>query len=232
MKMKLCGQWKKENDEKEKKDLKVPEWMIVGKEKVDSEYVCLLCYTQVGSPQVGLWYVLLTALRSGHWPDERRYISNHFNSIHTQILESRYNQCCCRNKFWIFKLPYIYKTISICSFFLLIQYMLTNFDNKVVDVRKSTWNNWLCLHWNLLHLHEIVEGLYFHFSLSVCVCVCLSVRHFLWTKFQPNGCTDLDAVFAKWLLTALARNLLNLVTLSQRSRSHWRNTHFLFIILC
>ena len=27
-----------------------------------------------------------------------------------------------------------------------------------------------------LHLHEIVEGLYFHFSLSVCVCVRVSVR--------------------------------------------------------
>ena len=26
----------------------------------------------------------------------------------------------------------------------------------------------------LLHLHEIVEGLYFHCSLSVCVCVCVS----------------------------------------------------------
>ena len=26
-----------------------------------------------------------------------------------------------------------------------------------------------------LHLHEIVEGLYFHSSLSVCLCVCLSV---------------------------------------------------------
>ena len=36
-------------------------------------------------------------------------------------------------------------------------------------------------------LHEIVEGLHFHFSLSVCVCLC--VRHFLWTKFQPNGST-------------------------------------------
>ena len=27
----------------------------------------------------------------------------------------------------------------------------------------------------LLHLHEIVEGLYFHFSLSVCLSVCVSV---------------------------------------------------------
>ena len=29
-----------------------------------------------------------------------------------------------------------------------------------------------------LHLHEIVEGLYFHYSLSVClsVCVCVCVR--------------------------------------------------------
>ena len=52
------------------------------------------------------------------------------------------------------------------------------------------------------------------FSLQfVCVSVCLCVGHFLWTKFQPNGCTDLDAVFPKWLLLALAWTLLNLVTL-------------------
>ena len=31
----------------------------------------------------------------------------------------------------------------------------------------------------LLHLREIVEGLYFHSSLSVCLSVCLCVRHFL-----------------------------------------------------
>ena len=41
-----------------------------------------------------------------------------------------------------------------------------------------------------LHLHEIVEGLYFHIMLSVCLCVCVSVSVsdvFLRTKFQPNG---------------------------------------------
>ena len=53
---------------------------------------------------------------------------------------------------------------------------------------------------------------------SVCVCVC---PEFLWTKFQPNGCTDLNAVIAKWLLTTLARTLLKLVTLGQRLRSRW-----------
>ena len=37
--------------------------------------------TQVGSPSVSLWYVLWTALRSGHWPDERRYISNHLIQV-------------------------------------------------------------------------------------------------------------------------------------------------------
>ena len=39
----------------------------------------------------------------------------------------------------------------------------------------------------------------FIFSLQfVCVSVCVSVcPEFLWTKFQPNGCTDLNAVFAK-----------------------------------
>ena len=62
--------------------------------------------------------------------------------------------------------------------------------------------------------------------LCVCVSVCVCVRHFLWTKFQPNGWTDLDAVFSNWLLSALARTLLNLVTLDQTSRSQWRNTNF------
>ena len=57
-----------------------------------------------------------------------------------------------------------------------------------------------------LHLHEIVEGLYFHCSLSVCVSVCLSVcpvfsceQNFsrtdepIWTQFSLNGC------FPHWL---------------------------------
>ena len=79
---------------------------------------------------------------------------------------------------------------------------------------------WVCVHW--IQLHEIVEGLYFYISLSVCLCVCVSVcPEFLWTKFQPNGCTVSDAVFAKWLLTALAQTLLKLVTLGQRSRLLW-----------
>ena len=64
-------------------------------------------------------------------------------------------------------------------------------------------------------------------SLCVCVCLCVCVSTvFLWTKFQPNGCTDLEAVFAKWLLTVLVRILLKLVTLGQRSRSQWHKTHF------
>ena len=56
---------------------------------------------------------------------------------------------------------------------------------------------------------RIRGGVIFSFQFA---CVCLSVQHFLWTKFQPNGCTDLDAVFAKWLLTALALSLLKFVT--------------------
>ena len=60
---------------------------------------------------------------------------------------------------------------------------------------------------------------------SVCVCVWVS-DVFLLTKFKPNGYTDFDAVFAKWLLTALAQPLLKLVILGQKSRSQWRNTHF------
>ena len=56
------------------------------------------------------------------------------------------------------------------------------------------------------------------FSLQfVSVCVCESVCQL--TKYQLNECTDLDTVFAKWLLIALARTLLKLVTLDRRSRS-------------
>ena len=66
---------------------------------------------------------------------------------------------------------------------------------------------------------------------AVCLSVCVS-DVFLLTKFQPNGWTDLDAVFAKWLLTALAQSLLKLVTMGQRSRSQWRNIHYFLIILC
>ena len=52
------------------------------------------------------------------------------------------------------------------------------------------------------------------FSLQfVCVSVCLCVRLCLLTKFQPNGCTDLDAVLAKRLFSTLAQNLLKLVTM-------------------
>ena len=47
---------------------------------------------------------------------------------------------------------------------------------------------------------------------AVCLCVCLCVRLCLLTKFQTNGCIDLDAVFAKRLLSTLARTLLKLVT--------------------
>ena len=62
----------------------------------------------------------------------------------------------------------------------------------------------------------------FHCSLSVSVCVSFCQ----WTKFQLNQCTNFDAVFAKLLLTALARTLLKLVTLGQRSRSQLRNIPF------
>ena len=54
----------------------------------------------------------------------------------------------------------------------------------------------------LLHLHKIMEGLYFHCSLSVCLFVCMSVclsgsaceqnssrtDELIWTQFSLNGC--------------------------------------------
>ena len=107
-------------------------------------------------------------------------------------------------------------------------------DKKKLVGTSVVENTFIWVHCSLLHLHKIVEGLYFHCSLSVCrsVClsVCLCVRLCLWTKFQPNKWTYLDAVFAKWLLTAMTRTLLKFVTLDQRSRSQWRNTHFFLVV--
>ena len=71
--------------------------------------------------------------------------------------------------------------ISIESFLLFFFHLLCKF--------------FLCI--SFLNLHDIVEGLYFHCNLSVCISV------YQWTKFQLNGCTDLNAIFAKWLLIAL-----------------------------
>ena len=77
-------------------------------------------------------------------------------------------------------------------------------------------------HLKFLHLHEIVVGLYFSRSLSMCLsgsaCEQNSSRtdEPIWTW-----------LFAKLLLTTLAWTLLKLVTLCQKSRSQWRNTHFL-----
>ena len=66
--------------------------------------------------------------------------------------------------------------------------------------------------------------------LCVCVFFCLSVCQ--WTNFQSNGCTDMDAVFDKCLLIALARTQWKLVNLGQKSRSQWRNIPFFFINHC
>ena len=72
---------------------------------------------------------------------------------------------------------------------------------------------------------QLNRPLFFSFKYCIdrqiqCLCVCcLSVRLnscFLWTKFQPNGCTDFYTFFSKWLLIALAQTLLKLVTLHQR----------------
>ena len=74
-----------------------------------------------------------------------------------------------------------------------------------------------------LHLHEIVERLYFHCSLST---VCVSVWICLWTKFQPNRWTDWDAVFAKWYV-ALVDLCLNFIKIEWAMTSLWHHLDFL-----
>ena len=87
------------------------------------------------------------------------------------------------------------------------------------------------------------------FSLQIvclCVYVCVCVRLCLWAKFQPNRCTDLDAVFAKRLLSTLAQTLLYIeicdlrfkvkVTVTQYSfflhNSLWTSILYISALLC
>ena len=157
-------------------------------------------------------------------------------------LESHHPFSKCRSAIEIKKTIYrLHKSYHVCQinvnqFLWLKRYATPNIYPMIFGL------DWICIpklyryaahseHCSdFLHLHEIVERLYFHWT--VCLCVCECGRLSLWTKFQPNGWTDLDAVFAKWLLTALAQTLLKLVSLGQRSRSQLRNIHFTFIILC
>ena len=65
-------------------------------------------------------------------------------------------------------------------------------------------------------------------AVRVCIgmCVCVSVN-----KIPAKWMHWFGREFAKWLLTALARILLKLVTFGWRSSRQWHNIHFL-IILC
>ena len=65
-----------------------------------------------------------------------------------------------------------------------------------------------------LHLYEIVEGLYFHYSLSVCLsvyqCVCVSVcPALLVNKIPAKRMNRFGCGFAKWLLTSVAQTYQN-----------------------
>ena len=94
-------------------------------------------------------------------------------------------------------------TLLVVSFLYIYTYGKHHVDTILV------YTTFFSVRKLLFYLHEIVEGLYFHCSLSVCVSVCPAL---LVNKIQPIGCTDLNTVFAKWLLIKLARTLLILVT--------------------
>ena len=123
-----------------------------------------------------------------------------------------YRSRCVENYTWhndldcIIQLYYIVKSSQ--SFTLSFM----SVSNSVINLNfyYTSTKSWRCFHqWNqliqpFLHLHEIVEGLYFHCSLSVCVCVsvCVSVRlnsceqnsnrtdEPIWTQFSLNGCLE------------------------------------------
>ena len=65
-----------------------------------------------------------------------------------------------------------------------------------------------------------------------CVSVCLSAGLGLWTKFQPNAWTDLEAVFAKWLPHSLELNWNLWPWVKGHQRSQRSNNSLLISLLC
>ena len=80
---------------------------------------------------------------------------------------------------------YIYQKGNIISYNLIVLDFVIRSNSHVKSHKRRGSVFFECflllLFFFFLHLHKIVEGLYFHCSLSVCVClsVCLCVRHFL-----------------------------------------------------
>ena len=119
--------------------------------------------------------------------------------------------------------------ISIIFLFHKKKNPIKTFETKYLNyLTLITWGRFLSFIQYFIVYYTSTKSWRGYIFIAVCLCVCVSVcvyvsvcvcPEFLWTKFQPNGWTDLDAVFAKWLLTTLARTLLKLVTLGQRSRS-------------
>ena len=68
----------------------------------------------------------------------------------------------------------------------------------------------------LLHLHEIVEGLYFHFSLSVCLCVCLCVRRFLVNKIPAERMNRFGCGFGEMVAYCSGSNLIEIGDLGSK----------------
>ena len=77
-------------------------------------------------------------------------------------------------------------TLHVYNMYLDSVFMILSFFEK----------GWITFSF-FLHLHEIVEGLYFHSSLSVCVCLCVRISceqnsmrtdASIWTRFSLNGC--------------------------------------------
>ena len=125
------------------------------------------------------------------------------------------------------------REVEMCAFsecFLFEMFHLLD-SNTQIYLDK---NFFFYLYYVLVYIHVFVyytstkswRGYIFN---AVCLCVCLSVcvcpAFFLWTKFQPNRYTDLDAIFTNRLLSLLARTLLKLVTLGQRLRSLWQKMY-------
>ena len=128
------------------------------------------------------------------------------------------------------------------------------FNNYFTGIMVDAFSEWFLF----LHLHEIVEGLYFYFSLSVClyvcvivcvcVCVCVSVNKIPAERMHQFGCgfclivaycTGSDPIEIgdqghcdrKWILKSWKKFAKNSSINIFENKSFYLKEHFIAVIM-
>ena len=123
-----------------------------------------ICLTPYGGQMLPIFYymyllVLVTFIREDLFRREVPLKSDGLNDNKNNFIPVLTTKCCSS-----LLAQYILWNMNSCNFFCCSISKVSTISRILIQI---------CMLRAFLHLHEIVEGLYFHCSLSVCVCVCV-----------------------------------------------------------